>query len=173
MTNYAIEMYNYHNWANQTILERIQALPPAVLSQDVNTSFPTIAHGLSHMLAVDTTWYQVVSGTSMPEAVQACMPLNGRILDAVEDYILAFDQLSVPFAALLQSHSDLELTIDLDNPYAGSRRTRLSEIVLHVVNHGTYHRGNLSTMLRQLGHASAMNDYALYWYQDKESNNSL
>ncbi|PEN12997.1 damage-inducible protein DinB, partial [Bacillus wiedmannii] len=28
------------------------------------------------------------------------------------------------------------------------------------------HRGNVSTMLRQLGHASTMNDYSLYWYQE-------
>jgi uncharacterized damage-inducible protein DinB len=54
----------------------------------------------------------------------------------------------------------------LDNPFAGIRQTRLSEIVLQVTNHGTYHRGNISTMLRQLGHASAMNDYALFWYQE-------
>nr|WP_305586406.1 DinB family protein [Fictibacillus sp. WQ 8-8] len=39
-------------------------------------------------------------------------------------------------------------------------------MVLHVVNHGTYHRGNISAMLHQLGDSSVMNDYAFYWYSE-------
>lgn len=65
----------------------------------------------------------------------------------------------------LHNQSDLEQTILLDNPFAGIRQTRLSEIVLQVANHGSYHRGNVSTMLRQVGYASTMNDYSLFWYQ--------
>nr|WP_275900913.1 DinB family protein [Paenibacillus periandrae] len=45
--------------------------------------------------------------------------------------------------------------------YARTRATRLSEIVLQVVNHGSCQRGNISTMLHQLGYASTLNDYSL------------
>ncbi len=38
----------------------------------------------------------------------------------------------------------------------------VSEILLTLVNHGTYHRGNISTMLRQVGAASVSMDYAFY-----------
>lgn len=55
----------------------------------------------------------------------------------------------------------------LDNPYAGIRDTSYAEIILQIVNHGTYHRGNITAMLRQMGHASTMTEYALYWYADK------
>ncbi len=54
----------------------------------------------------------------------------------------------------------------LDNPWASLRETSLSEMILHVVNHGTYHRGNISAMLHQLGDSSVMTDYAFYWYSD-------
>lgn len=167
MTNYPVTMYDYHTWANQTILGRIKELPPAVLSQEVNSSFPTVAHALSHLYAVDTMWYDVLTGTGMPEALQASMPLNARILSTVDEYADSFRQLSERMDAWLRSESDLERTILLDNPFAGIRQTRLSEIVLHLVNHGTYHRGNVSTMLRQMGHASVMQDYALFWYQQR------
>lgn len=40
MTNHSVEMFNYHTWANQTILGRIKELPSSVLSQEVNSSFP-------------------------------------------------------------------------------------------------------------------------------------
>ncbi|OMD43373.1 DinB family protein [Paenibacillus odorifer] len=165
MTNYPVEMFNYNTWANHTILGRIGELSPSVLSQEVNSSFPTIAHALSHIYAVDTMWYLVLTGTGMPEAFQKTIPLNMRILNSVDEYANIFTQLSELYKEWLQNQSDLEQTILLDNPFAGIRQTRLSEIVLHAVNHGTYHRGNISTMLRQLGHASTMNDYSLFWYQ--------
>ncbi|MEK3864665.1 DinB family protein [Paenibacillus sp. FSL H7-0716] len=165
MTNYPVEMFKYHTWANQTILGRIKELPASVLSQEVNSSFPTLAHALSHIYAVDTMWYLVLTGTAMPEAFQQSIPLNLSILDSVDEYVNIFAQLSEQYKKWLHNQSDLEQTILLDNPFAGIRQTHLSEIVLQVVNHGTYHRGNVSTMLRQLGYASTMNDYALFWYQ--------
>lgn len=168
MTNYPAEMFNYHAWATQTILGRIKELPPAVLHQEVNSSFPTIAHALNHIYAVDKMWLMVLKGIDMGEAMQECYPLNGRILETVEEYAESFGELADQYGQWLGSEPDLERIITLNNPFAGIRETRLSEIVLHVANHGSYHRGNVSTMLRQLGHASAMNDYALYWYRQPE-----
>ncbi|MBB6636850.1 DinB family protein [Cohnella thailandensis] len=166
MTNHPVEMYKYHAWANQTILGRIKELPSSVLRQEVNSSFPTIAHALSHIYAVEKAWYLVLTGTEMPEALQETFPLHESVLTTVEEYATNFAQLSELYSEWFRTQTDLEQTILLDNPYAGIRQTRLSEIVLHVVNHGSYHRGNVSTMLRQLGHASTMNDYALFWYQE-------
>lgn len=166
MTNHPVEMFKYHIWANHTILGRMKDLPSSVLSQEVNSSFSTVAHALSHIYAVDKMWYLVLTGTGMREALQVCMPLNENILQSLDDYADSFDRLSDQYNVWFQSQADLDKTVLLDNPYAGIRQTRLSEIVLHVVNHGTYHRGNVSTMLRQLGYASTMNDYALFWYQE-------
>ncbi len=166
MKNHSVEMYNYHTWANQTIMGRIKELPSSVLSQEVNSSFPTIAHALSHIYTVDKMWYLVLTGTNMGEAVQACMSLMTSTFECVDAYANSFAQLSEQYQAWLKDQADLEQTILLDNPFAGSRHTRYSEIVGQVVNHGTYHRGNISTMLRQLGHASTMNDYMLFWYQE-------
>ncbi|MUT68813.1 DinB family protein [Paenibacillus sp. NEAU-GSW1] len=167
MTNYPVEMYNYHAWATQTIIGRLKELPSSVLNQEVNSSFPTVAHALNHIYAVDIMWYQVLTGVSMREALQACYSINDSILSSSDEYADIFARSAEQYKLWFQSRSekDLEQTIILDNPYAGIRETRLSEIVLHTVNHGTYHRGNISTMLRQLGHASTMNDYALFWYR--------
>ncbi|GAB6930918.1 damage-inducible protein DinB [Paenibacillus sp. JCM 10914] len=165
--NHCVEMYTYHTWANQTILSRIKELPSTVLREEVNTSFPTIAHALNHIYMVEKTWYLVLTGVEMPEAFQACMPLAERMLHSVDEYIEAFRELSNQYNEWFKDQVDLEQTIRLNNPFAAIRDTRLSEIVLQVVNHGTYHRGNISTMLRQLGHASTMNDYSLFWYQER------
>jgi uncharacterized damage-inducible protein DinB len=36
------------------------------------------------------------------------------------------------------------------------------EILLHVVNHGTYHRGQIAAMLRQLGHVPPSTDFIYF-----------
>ncbi|WP_312115545.1 DinB family protein [Brevibacillus reuszeri] len=167
--NHPVQMFHYHTWANQAILGRIKELPSSVLSQEVNSSFPTIAHALTHIYAVDKMWYLILTGTGMREALQTCIALNETILSSVDEYAAIFDQLAEQFKEWLQGQVDLEQSILLDNPFNGIRQTRLSEMVLHLVNHGTYHRGNISTMLRQLGHASTMNDYFLFWYQEPAS----
>ncbi len=163
--NIPFDMYNYHAWANQTILGRIRELPSSLLHQEVNSSFPTLAHALSHIYAVDQMWYLVLTGMDMPEAFQACRSLNEQVLESVDDYANAYTELAQKFNAWFQTQPDWDQSVLLNNPFAGPRQTRLSEMILHVVNHGSYHRGNVSTMLRQLGHASTMNDYALYWNQ--------
>lgn len=54
----------------------------------------------------------------------------------------------------------------LDNLWAGLREISISEMVLHVVIHGTYQRGDISAMLHQLGDSSVMTDYVIYWYSE-------
>jgi uncharacterized damage-inducible protein DinB len=165
--NHPVQMFYYHAWATQTLLGRIKELPPSVLQQEVNTSFSTIGEVFAHIYALDKCWLQVLSGTSMLKALEACLPLQQETLRySVDEFAIAFSELAEQYRACFRSQDDLEQTIVLENPYAGTRSTRLSEIVLQVVNHGTYHRGNVSTMLRQLGHASTMNDYSLFWYQE-------
>lgn len=167
--NHTEQMYHYHVWASQIIMQRIQELPVAVLHQEVNSSFPTLAHALSHMYAVDQMWYLVLGGTGMPEALQICMPRNGETYATVEEYLERYAELSNQYLDWFRHQTNLEQTVMLDNPFAGLRQTSLAEIILHLVNHGTYHRGNISTMLRQLGHASVMNDYARFWYENSDT----
>ena len=45
-------------------------------------------------------------------------------------------------------------------------------MILHVVNHGTYHRGNITAMLRQMGYASVPTDYGIYLYINKSKQDS-
>ena len=47
--------------------------------------------------------------------------------------------------------------------FKGDTFTRpLGETLVHIVNHGTYHRGQVATLLRQLGKIPASTDYLLY-----------
>ncbi len=164
--NHAKNMYNYHVWANKVLLERMRELPSNVLYDEVSSSYPTIAKTFSHIYVVDVMWLETLKGMDMQEALEVSMALVEETNSySANKFIESNEELAIQYQEWINSQSDLEKRINLNNPWTGPRETAYSEILFHVANHGTYHRGNITTMLRQLGYASAMNDVALYWYQ--------
>ncbi|MDQ0896569.1 DinB family protein [Paenibacillus sp. V4I7] len=165
MTHPALEMYDYHVWANQTILNRLKELPQDVYNKEIQSVFPTISKAIAHIYLVDACWLDILSGKSMKEAMADSAPLTAGVESkGMEEMEKLYVQISERFKTLLNQQENMEKRIMLDNPYAGQRDTSLSEMVLQVVNHGTYHRGNITAMLRQMGYASVMTEYALFWY---------
>ncbi|MCI1592884.1 DinB family protein [Heyndrickxia oleronia] len=164
--NHAKNMYKYHVWANKVLLERIKELPNNVLYEEVSSSYPNIAQTFSHIYVVDVMWLQVLKGMDMQEALEASMVILEKANSySLDEFVKYFEELALQYEEWMTSQRDLEQKINLNNPWSGARETAYSEILFHVANHGTYHRGNITTMLRQLGYASTMNDFCLYWYQ--------
>lgn len=164
--NHAKNMYKYHVWANKVLLERIKELPNNVLYEEVSSSYPNIAQTFSHIYVVDVMWLQVLKGMDMQEALEASMVIVEKANSySLDEFVKYFEELALQYEEWMTSQRDLEQKINLNNPWSGARETAYSEILFHVANHGTYHRGNITTMLRQLGYASTMNDFCLYWYQ--------
>lgn len=73
-----------------------------------------------------------------------------------------FENMANQYKEFLSIIQDVNTVFVIENPYAGKLETSISELVQHVVNHGTYHRGNITAMIRQLGHSSTMMDFVLY-----------
>lgn len=168
MKHPALKMYDYHAWANRVIIDRLKELPEDIYHKEIQSGFSSVSKVLSHIYTVDCTWFDVISGKSLGEAMATENELSKQVetknLDEMEKIYL---DLSKRYNAFLNSQGDLERVIVVDNPYAGLLETSVSETILHVVTHGSYHRGNIATMLRQMGHTSVMQDYGLYLYQKK------
>jgi uncharacterized damage-inducible protein DinB len=106
----------------------------------------------------------------MNEAIATTNQLREQIeTKSIEEMKKIFLGLSERYKELLNSQENIEKVIVVDNPYAGLLETSVSESVLHVVTHGSYHRGNIATMLRQMGHTSVMQDYGLYLFMPQTS----
>ncbi|WP_188066840.1 DinB family protein [Brevibacillus brevis] len=165
MAHYAKNMYDFHAWANQTLINRLKELPEGVYEQEVQSVFPTVAKVMEHIYMVDQSWLLILQGMDMQAAMdetwQQEKKITGKNLEEVEQL---YAGLVEQFKAFLSQEEDLERRIVLDNPYTRVRDTSLAEIIMQVVNHGTYHRGNITAMLRQMGYSSVMTEYALYWY---------
>lgn len=159
-----LEMYNYHAWANGVIIDRLNELPEHVYHKEIQSGFSSVSKVLSHIYLTDYAWFDIISGISMDEAMASSSELKEVVeKKSIEEMKKTFIDLYERNKALL-STVDMEKVMVVNNPYAGSLETTISESVLHVVTHGSYHRGNIATMLRQMGHTSVMQDFGLYLY---------
>ncbi|PZD93098.1 damage-inducible protein DinB [Paenibacillus sambharensis] len=160
-----VTMYEYHAWANQTMLNRIVELPSGVYNQEVKSIFPSVAKVMAHIYTTDWTWLTIMKGTPMTEAMKLAGPHEEEALKASpQELSELFKLLSARYQEFFRRETDLNRLLLLDNPYTEVKEISLDQMVMQVMNHGTYHRGNVSAMLRQMGHASVMTEYALFWY---------
>ncbi|MBT2740731.1 DinB family protein [Bacillus sp. ISL-77] len=170
MTHPALKMYDYHIWANGVITDRLKELPQDIYHKEIQTGFSSVSKLLSHIYLTDYAWFDIISGKSMNEAIATTNQLREQIeMKSIEEMKKIFLDLSKRYKELLNSQGNIEKVIVVDNPYAGLLETSVSETVLHVVTHGSYHRGNIATMLRQMGHTSVMQDYGLYLFMPQTS----
>jgi uncharacterized damage-inducible protein DinB len=69
-THHAIEMFDYHIWANKTLFNRLVELQNDVYHEEIQSVFPSISKVVSHMYIVDQLWFHIISGVSMSEALE-------------------------------------------------------------------------------------------------------
>ncbi|HEY0810552.1 MAG TPA: DinB family protein, partial [Longimicrobiales bacterium] len=62
---------------------------------------------------------------------------------------------------------DLDRIVSYRNFKGESHANPLWQLLRHLVNHSTYHRGQVTTMLRQVGHEPVSTDLVLFYRQEK------
>ncbi|MFD1175933.1 DinB family protein [Paenibacillus puldeungensis] len=164
MTNQTLKLYEYHVWANRRVFEHLHQLPEEVWSQQTTSVFPSVGALMSHIYAMDGMWLSVMQEAPFDEARALLM----RLLEETKEVTL--DELQERFERTAEDYRNFLASLDSNqaiavaHPQYGSVQTPISELVQHVVNHGTYHRGNLTAMLRQCGHPGVPTDYMFYLY---------
>lgn len=149
----------YEYWANKQLLEVILSLSEEQQLQEIKSSFPSIQKTLLHMWDASSIWWQRLHKTeqlevpslsfhpAMNDIVQGLLKQNQQWIEWVNT---ATDEDLVFILAYKTLKGDL-----FEQP--------VKEIVLHLNNHGTYHRGQLVTMLRQVGvEKIPQTDYILF-----------
>ena len=152
------ELYGYNRWANARSLEAAAAVSTEDFTREVGGSFASLRGTLAHMYGAEWIWLQRWKGISPRQ-----LPFSLEFPDvasirsrwqAVENERQVFlDALDPARLAEVLSHVNLQ-----GQTFAYPLRRMLQ----HVVNHGTYHRGQITTLLRQLGAAPLATDLLLY-----------
>ncbi|MCS0674642.1 DinB family protein [Cytobacillus firmus] len=169
--HHALEMYDYHVWANKKFFNRLKELPKEIYDREIQSVFSSISKVLVHIYMTDTVWLGVMQENSMEEIQASIAIAQDKTKDkSLKEMEKLFQSLSEEYQNLLNNVTDLDKEISPVHPKFGRLDTHFSELVQHVVNHGTYHRGNLTAMIRQQGYSSVSNDYVFYLYDISKSN---
>jgi uncharacterized damage-inducible protein DinB len=138
---------DYHAWASRRLLNAIDQLTPAELSRDFNTSDKNVLDTLAHVFGADRLWLARVTG----ESPTAFLAPEDRQREVLSKQWPALEQRWKDWAAPL-SDQDFQAKIPYRDLKGNPYEQPLWQILLHVVNHGTHHRGQVSGFLRAMGH---------------------
>lgn len=164
MGNYrAKKMYDYHVWANQQVIRHLKQLPDKVYNENVKSVFSSISDVMIHLYATDITWLETMKGSSFQDTVREVEQRKSKASGvSIDDLKTFYDALSMEFYSFFEEQKDLECSIITEHPKYGRIEFILADLVHHVVNHGTYHRGNVTAMLRQQGEQGVPTDYIYF-----------
>ncbi len=144
-------MIDYHYWARNQLLEAIGALTAEQYLKDLGSSFRSVRDTLTHTYAAEVIWYQRWHG----EAPAKLLPSDTfGDFAALKSAWIDHERKMRAFVDGLRD-ADVDRIINFTMLNGGVAASPIGEMVQHVVNHASYHRGQVTTMLRQLGAAPA------------------
>lgn len=147
MTRQDVELlFAYNRWANARTLDAAAALAPDAYARDLGSSFPSVRATLVHAYAAEWVWLMRWKGVSPGGLDHGDIPDVATLRERWS--ILERDQAG--FIAGL-TDADLERTVEYANTKGERFADSLGRLIQHQINHSTYHRGQVTTMLRQLG----------------------
>lgn len=148
-------LYEYNVWANERIMNHLKSLPDGIFAKEVDLGFKSIAEVITHLIAADEVWFARIKGESPP-------PLTRTPFTNIEEASSYQNKLQTQILEFLLSTDDIEKIVNYSNTRGEKFQNTILEIIQHVVNHGTYHRGNISTILNSLGYKGILTDYIVY-----------
>ncbi len=138
----------YKAWANEIVFSTVGGLPIEEATRQRATRFGNMIHTLNHVFVIDRVFQAHLQGRNHGYAARntATHPPLAELLCAVRE----LDRWYVEFADSSTSE-ELERTIRFEFIGGGRGVMTCQEMLLHVVNHGTYHRGLVADMMYQAG----------------------
>ncbi len=135
----------YTIWADRTCLDAARGIDPEALTRDAGVSFGSLLGTLSHILGSQRRWLARFTGQQASGD-----PTFPDLESLAAGWSETAAELEFFLASLTEEQLAAEITwVDTEGPVY----TRpLWQPVCHMVNHSTYHRGQVVSLMRQLGY---------------------
>ncbi|MGB0036139.1 MAG: DinB family protein [Candidatus Acidiferrales bacterium] len=155
-------LYDYNSWANHRALDACAALNDEQFTRDLGSSFRSVRDTLVHLLLVEWIWLERWHGrapTSWPPSS------DFPDLEAVRRRWDEGERNLIDYIASLEPE-DLTRVIHHKTMKGDPQSAPHWQMLQHLVNHQTYHRGQITTLLRQLG-AKAISTDLIAFYRER------
>jgi uncharacterized damage-inducible protein DinB len=141
------ELFDHNYWARDRQLKACDGLTETQFRQALGGSFPSVRDTLAHLVAVEWLWLERWRGRSPqsllpPEefsTLAAVAERWGRVEAQMRDYLASLTE------------EALERPVTYINSRGEAWTYALWRMMIHLLNHQSYHRGQVATLLRQLG----------------------
>jgi uncharacterized damage-inducible protein DinB len=151
-------LYAYSRWADERVLGALRALPREEYERELGGGWPSLRATWVHLAGATDAWHRRFSGEDamrLPTAEE----LPG-LEDAARLLLSAHDRLA-PFVAAL-APARLAGPFTWKNLKGIEKTAPFWSVLRHVVNHGTYHRGQISSMIRRVGGTPVSTDMVVW-----------
>ncbi len=159
MSNSLQMLTRYNAWANKTIFDAVKALPDGEPGKERPTLFKTMINTLNHLHVVDLIWQAHIEKRAhdiraLDTVLYADLVELWRAQQAIDGwYVNLTDALS---------ETDADRTVHFTLIGGRKGHMRLSEVILHVVNHTSYHRGFVANLFCQVPARPPLTDLPVY-----------
>jgi len=149
----------YKAWANERLLRHLATLPEAETTKPRQTYFGSILHTLQHNYIVDDIFRAHLEDRE--HGYTARRKEAVPVLDEFRNQVLLLDRWWI---AQADKMGVAELHEDVSFEFIGGGPGRMAklEIIIHLTNHTSYHRGFVDEILGQLGADGPPCDLSVY-----------
>ena len=150
------EHIRYSKWSSGQLVHAASKLTSEELVKDFKTSDRSVLGTLVHTFAADRIWLWRVEG-KVPEVFFD--PDRDMRLEVLQnDWPALYDRWYETLARLSP-----DTIINYKDLKGNAHNSSVQQIVLHLVNHGTHHRGQVSGFLRAMGHTPPVIDLIRFY----------
>lgn len=160
---YFQELAEFNLWANTTVCNWLEQINDEQWNREVISSFNSIQQTVLHVISAEKAWLERFKKN--PNIVW----LQNEFKGTKEEHIKLWKQTSANLKTFIDAFGENDLNTNLDFKRLNGEAFSMPyyQLFAHVVNHATYHRGQLVTMLRQVGFTKVGSTDLLGVYRNK------
>jgi uncharacterized damage-inducible protein DinB len=157
------DLFAYNAWANRVLFDACAALSSADYLKDLKSSHGGIHGTLCHLVWAEELWMTRWVGEPPPVVPQ------GKQLTGLAEVRSHWENVEARRAAWLEKFTDARLsdTVSVRPTSGGVYVHSFADMFRHLINHSSYHRGQVVTMLRQLGKKPPSTDLILFYREQQ------
>ena len=155
-------LYEFNSWANHRSMAAAEKLTNEQFVKPLGSSFSSVRDTLAHIYGAEWVWLERFQGRS-PSGLPNVKDFE-NLTSLRETWMQQESHLLAFVRGLTQA--DLDRDFEYKTLKFGVYRNPLWQSMQHVVNHGTYHRGQVTTMLRQLRAEPILTDL-MHFYRER------
>jgi uncharacterized damage-inducible protein DinB len=156
---YFTELASYNNWTDEIIINWLLQLSDQQWEEQITSSFSSIQDTVLHMVSAKKVW--VDFWTKVPNPIYLSAVFSGTR----EELISIWQRASEDLQNFMENYQEENYQDQISVTFPNGREVEMMfwQTLPHFVNHATYHRGQLVTMLRQVGFVT-FNNTDLFTY---------